>query len=136
MIEKSRLDHLALHFVPGIGSVMIRQLISHFGNATAVWQANRRQLMSVKGFGPMTYHLLKRRANYHHKAEKCLFEVDKHQITLLFHSDEHFPSRLRHIPDAPSLLYFKGNIDLNSPRMVAIVGTRKSTAYATILQLN
>jgi DNA processing protein len=42
------------------------------------------------------------------------------------------PGKLRRIPgvgDAPALLYYQGTADLNAPKTVALVGTRKSTDY-------
>ena len=129
MTEKSRLDHLALHFVPGIGSVMIRQLISHFGDATAVWQASKRELMAVRGFGPITYALLRKSGDFHSKAEACMASVVRNHISLLLHSEPEFPERRKHIPDAPSLLYYKGSANLNHSRVIAIVGTRSSSNY-------
>ncbi|MFZ6014285.1 MAG: DNA-processing protein DprA, partial [Bacteroidota bacterium] len=37
--------------------------------------------------------------------------------------------RLRQINDAPSMIYSKGNTDFENSKVVAIVGTRKSTPY-------
>jgi DNA processing protein len=53
----------------------------------------------------------------------------KQNIQLLFYTDEAYPSRLKNIPDAPALLYCKGNANLNSDKIIAIVGTRKATPY-------
>ena len=44
-------------------------------------------------------------------------------------NDERYPSRLRECDDAPLLLFYKGNADLNARRVISIVGTRHSTAY-------
>jgi DNA processing protein len=41
--------------------------------------------------------------------------------------DKTYPKRLSHYPDAPLLVYYKGNADLEHPRIVGIVGTRKPT---------
>jgi DNA processing protein len=40
-----------------------------------------------------------------------------------------YPELLRHIADAPTLLYYYGNADLNPPKTIGIVGTRKATDY-------
>ncbi len=44
-------------------------------------------------------------------------------------SDEKYPENLRNIPDPPKTLYFKGKMDLLNNKMVAVVGSRKSSAY-------
>jgi DNA processing protein len=36
---------------------------------------------------------------------------------------------LKAIEDAPALLYYKGNQNLNVPKSVGIVGTRQATEY-------
>lgn len=52
-----------------------------------------------------------------------------HSITPLSIGDPRYPSRLRGCADAPLLLFFRGNADLNCRRVISIVGTRHSTAY-------
>src|SRR5690606_16227964 len=47
----------------------------------------------------------------------------------IFYTDKNYPTRLKQINDAPSLLYVKGNVDFENQKMVAIVGTRKATEY-------
>lgn len=44
-------------------------------------------------------------------------------------SDARYPERLRHCADAPLVLYYKGNANLNCGRAIAVVGTRHCTAY-------
>ncbi|MEQ1666092.1 MAG: DNA-processing protein DprA, partial [Bdellovibrionales bacterium] len=61
------------------------------------------------------------------RAEKELAFVKKHKLQVLFYTDDGYPNRLQQCADAPCLLYFKGNANLNQGRFVAIVGTRSST---------
>ena len=62
-------------------------------------------------------------------AEKEIRLAEKEKVDLLFFTDANYPSRLRQVNDAPTLLYAKGNMDLENLKTVAIVGTRKATAY-------
>lgn len=55
--------------------------------------------------------------------------VTKHGIQALTLNDEGYPARLRECDDAPLLIYYKGNGELNRQRVVGIVGTRRCTAY-------
>ncbi|MEJ2005488.1 MAG: DNA-processing protein DprA, partial [Cyclobacteriaceae bacterium] len=89
----------------------------------------RKKLFAIPGVGPATYALLHRKSEAFQQAEQILSNTEKTGIEILFHSDKKFPSRLRHIPDAPSLLYTKGPANLNHNRIMAIVGTRQSTSY-------
>lgn len=53
----------------------------------------------------------------------------KHDITPLTLIDEAYPERLRDVDDAPLVLFYRGNADLNQQRVINIVGTRHCTAY-------
>ena len=54
--------------------------------------------------------------------------METHGIRPLFYLDDDYPQRLKHYPDSPTMLYYKGNAALNVPRMVAIVGTRRPSS--------
>lgn len=61
--------------------------------------------------------------------EKCY----KLNIHVMGKSDEDFPIRLKSIPDAPVLLYAKGNYKcLNTERSVAVIGTREPSPYGEL----
>ncbi len=55
--------------------------------------------------------------------------AERHGIRVLTLNDADYPARLRECDDAPVLLYYKGNADLNQQRVVDIVGTRHCTVY-------
>ena len=63
------------------------------------------------------------------KSEEEVRWARKHGIHIIYIRDREYPSRLRECPDAPTVLFHKGCADLNPERAVAIVGTRKATAY-------
>lgn len=44
-------------------------------------------------------------------------------------NDDRYPQRLKVCDDAPLMLFYKGNADLNQQRVVNIVGTRRCTLY-------
>ena len=63
-------------------------------------------------------------------ARKILAQCDEKQIHILTFRDAAYPARLRNIPDPPVLLYYKGRLpEFDSLPLVAVVGTRKATAY-------
>jgi DNA processing protein len=47
----------------------------------------------------------------------------------IYINDRNYPRRLKNCPDAPLVLYYRGNCDLNALRVLAIVGTRSATVY-------
>ncbi|MFM8913016.1 MAG: DNA-processing protein DprA, partial [Flammeovirgaceae bacterium] len=63
------------------------------------------------------------------QAEKEVSKAERHNTEILFYTDKRYPNRLKKIEDAPALIYYQGNADLNHPKTVGIVGTRQATAY-------
>ncbi len=123
-----RLSLLALHFIDGIGSYLIKQLISYCGSAQQVFKTPKGKLLKIPGIGVKTAEAV-RTASPHHLAEKEFRKAEKEDVEILFFTDKQFPSRLKTIEDAPSLLYLKGNISLQQTKTVGIVGTRQATPY-------
>ncbi len=128
MVDQSRLSFLALHFIPGIGDYLVKQLISYCGSAEQVFKAPKGKLLKIPGIGEVTAEAIKT-GNTFHQAEKEFKKAEKEETEILFFTDKKYPQRLKEIEDAPSLLYYKGNANLNHPKSVAIVGTRQATDY-------
>lgn len=127
-MDQTRLSLLALHFIPGLGDYTIRQLISYCGAAEKVFQTPKGKLLKIPGIGEVTATAI-RTGKPFDQAEKELVKAAKEEVQLVFFIDKNYPARLKQIPDAPSLLYTKGNIDFENPKTVSIVGTRKATDY-------
>ena len=50
-------------------------------------------------------------------------------IRLIFYGEKDYPALLAQVPDAPFMLYYKGEADLNNPRSISMVGTRLASVY-------
>jgi len=127
-MEQERLSLHALHLVPGIGDRLFRQLISYCGSASQVFKIPKGKLMKVPGIGPVAANAIHQKQTFE-IAEKEIRKAQKEQVEILYYVDASYPSRLKIIDDSPVVLYAKGNINLNTHKIVAIVGTRKATAY-------
>jgi DNA processing protein len=127
-MNQSRLSLLALHFIPGVGDYLARQLISYCGSAENVFKTPKGKLLKIPGVGEVTAQAILTAKSFA-LAEKELLKAEKENVQLLFFLDKQYPSRLKNIPDAPSLLYCKGDINFENPKAVAIVGTRQATQY-------
>jgi DNA processing protein len=119
---------VALGLTSGVGDATTRQLISYCGSASAVFKTPKGRLLKIPGIGPKTADALLNKENIAEAEKECELARKQH-IQLLFYTDAAYPSRLKNIPDAPALLYYKGNADLNSDKVIAVVGTRKATPY-------
>ena len=47
-----------------------------------------------------------------------------------FLSNKNYPKRLLNCYDSPTLLYYKGDADLNTSKIISVIGTRNNTDYA------
>lgn len=124
----SLLHQVALTFIKGVGSTSSRLLLSYFGNAEAVFQASPGKLMKVPGINKVRVNQMDFDAALR-RAEQELRLIEQNGIEPLFLTDARYPKRLKNCDDAPVILYSKGNADLNMPKVVSIVGTRKATDY-------
>lgn len=59
------------------------------------------------------------------KAKNLLNFINKTNIKILKYTEEKYPPLLKEIPDHPFLIYYKGNIEYDSEKSIAIVGTRE-----------
>ncbi len=60
-------------------------------------------------------------------AERELEFIARHGINTWYYKDSDYPYRLQNCPDAPVLLFGKGNLNFNEGKFVSIVGTRGAT---------
>lgn len=127
-MDQNRLSLLALHFIPGIGDYLVRQVVSYCGSAEKVFKTPKGKLLKIPGVGRVTADAILNGKPFQ-KAEKEIARAEKESVELLFFTDKKYPSRLKNIPDAPSILYTKGNTDFENPKVVGIVGTRQATTY-------
>ena len=63
------------------------------------------------------------------RAEEELAWAEDHGVTALCLNDDDYPRRLKEAPDAPLMLFYKGNANLNARHIINIVGTRHCTRY-------
>jgi DNA processing protein len=128
VVDEERLALLTLHFVPGIGDFLLRQLMGYGGSAVAVCKMSKVRLLKIPGIGETTAQSIVT-GQSRHVAEREFRKAEKYQTSILFFTDPAFPQRLSRIEDAPALLYVKGNTNLNTTKTVALVGTRLATPY-------
>ncbi len=64
------------------------------------------------------------------KSREILRICGEKNISIITYHDGCYPYRLKHIPDPPMVLYYKGYLpDWDSVPVIGIVGTRKASAY-------
>ncbi len=128
-MDEERLDaHLRLSLVAGLGPVLVRRLIDALGSAEAVSAATPAELQRVEGVGRQLAQRIRRGLDEADpQAERSL--MDRHGVRAVGIDDPEYPPLLRHIHDPPFLLYVRGAFRREDALALAIVGTRRSTAY-------
>ena len=127
-MDDEKLYQVSLSMVPGIGDITAKTLLSYCGSAKDIFKKNKSQLAKIPGIGLVNADRILAFKNFT-AAENEIVKCEKHQAEILFFSDPGYPKKLKHAPDAPMVLYYKGKGNLNNHKVVAIVGTRKSTDY-------
>lgn len=121
------LYQIALTLVPNIGPVQAKLLLQHF-EAEEIFKAKKSLLEKIEGIGGVRANNIKA-FNLFHIAEEEISFIEKYKITPLLITDQHYPKRLLNCYDSPTILYYRGEADLNSSKIVAIIGTRSNTDY-------
>src|SRR5215212_6821812 len=122
------LYQLALTLVPNIGDVHAKILVQHLGDARSVFDAKQNILEKIEGIGSVRARSIKKFDEFQIAEAEIKF-IEKYKIRSLFLTDKDYPQRLLNCYDAPPLLFYKGSADLNTSRVLAIVGTRSNTEY-------
>ncbi len=120
---------LKLTFLDRIGDVTARKLIDHLGSAEAVLMERKGLLEKLPGVGPALLNALKAVKEVEQRVEEELAFIEEKGLVPFCYGQPDFPSRLCDCYDAPIVLYTKGNVNLEAPRMLGVVGTRRMTSY-------
>lgn len=133
-MQSAELQHqIALTLLEGIGDVLTKNLIAYCGNAEAVFKTGKTQLEKIPGIGTILAKAILQNKEALERAEKEILFIEKNNIQPLFFTDKNYPQRLRNCYDSPAMLYYKGNADLNTARVVSVVGTRTPSAYGKLM---
>jgi len=127
-LSSELLYQLALTEVPNIGWVHSKILAQHFGSAEKIFKAKVSVLEKIEGIGEVRARSIKAFTDFS-KAEEEIKFIEKYKIKPLFLTDKEYPQRLLNCYDSPTLLFYKGEADLNASKVIAIIGTRNNTDY-------
>ncbi|MDD2387939.1 MAG: DNA-processing protein DprA [Bacteroidales bacterium] len=132
MVSEDRLYNLAISFLPGIGDVNARKLISRFGDIKKLFNSPLGDIKKTPGIGDLAalklYNGFSVALQLAQEELEYIYSNDVEFVSLL---DEEYPKRLLECDDSPVVLYYKGKPNFNAARIVSIVGTRNATKYGT-----
>ncbi|NLO52823.1 MAG: DNA-protecting protein DprA [Bacteroidales bacterium] len=119
---------IGITLLPGVGDVIGKKLIAYCGGAEAVFKEGRASLEKIPGVGSRLVDAVLSH-NVLDRAKQEVEFIEKNNIQPLFYLDKQYPARLKNCDDSPIMLYQKGHTDLNTAKVVSIVGTRQATEY-------
>ena len=119
---------LAICLIPGVGPITAKKLIAYCGDVEAVFKEKKHNLLKIPNVGRLTAQSVSNKDIFN-KVDRELKFISKYKIKTYFYLDRDYPTRLKPLDDSPVILFTKGNIDLNHPYTLSIVGTRSITQY-------
>lgn len=121
---------IAFAAIRGMGIELAQRMLEILPNEETFFTAETAQLAQLLQTNNKIID-----ASYRHRtlqmAEEELKFIHDNGIETTYFTDDDFPARLLNAPDAPVMLYGKGRCNLNSNKMISIVGTRNATSYGT-----
>lgn len=128
--EEKNFYDIALARTSHVGHKTARHLLGHFQTSKSIFQASPKRIASIEGINNKKLSALRETIDEQEIRKEMAF-IRRYDIKPLLITDESYPRYLKHCPDAPVLLYYKGTAELNKLKLVAIIGTRKNTDYGT-----
>ena len=118
---------LGFSLVPEIGPKRLAHLLTRFGALENAWTASERQLLQAGLEKQPTTNLLHIRKQIDLEAE--LAKIERVGARLITLADDDYPTSLKKLPDAPTILYLRGTLAAEDENALAIVGTRRASPY-------
>ena len=127
MDQRELLSLLALKKAPLIGDIMAKKLIRTFGSAAGVFEQQYKDIAAIEGIGEKKAQFIRNKDGLFSKAQKELEFIEENRIKYRVYYNEDYPERLKYCIDGPIIYFEKGNINLDNPYTLSIVGTRQIT---------
>lgn len=105
------------------------ELYKAVGSAQRIYEYRNNIRDIINDCSPRLIEALKDWDEPMKRTEYELQYMQEHGIRALTLNSDDYPQRLKECPDAPIVLFYKGNTDLNQAKIINIVGTRQCTQY-------
>ena len=120
--------YLALKSARGIGPILARRLIDHFGGIDGVLEASIAALARVERMSPARAREILAVRDGSAVADELELAAER-GVRIICEQDRDYPAALKHLEDPPVCLYVSGTIRPEDMLAIAVVGTRRCTRY-------
>ncbi|MCD6289218.1 MAG: DNA-processing protein DprA [Anaerolineae bacterium] len=118
---------IGFNLVRGIGPQRLRMLLDYFGGIEAAWNASAGELRRAGLDRRSLENLLSTRSSI--SLDREVARVERAGVQVLTWESADYPRSLSQIYDPPPVLYVRGTLIPKDEWAVAVVGTRRATAY-------
>ncbi|HUV44550.1 MAG TPA: DNA-processing protein DprA [Dehalococcoidales bacterium] len=118
---------IGFSFIPSIGRVRLNRLETHFGNLEDAWKAGPDEFIRAGLDKNVVRAIVSWRPRVDLEAE--MEKLERYGVQALTWHDALYPSRLKEIHDHPPVLYIRGSLLPEDEWCLAVVGTRRASAY-------
>ncbi|MFC1823414.1 DNA-processing protein DprA [Thermodesulfobacteriota bacterium] len=125
---EEKYNWLALHLIPGVGNIAIKNLLGSLGDPEKIFQASLADLTNVTGIRQETAQRIINR-EFSNDPVKELRRIEKFGARIITFADPQYPALLKEIYDPPVLLYAMGQDIPPDAVFIAVVGSRHPTTY-------
>ncbi len=126
-LEKQVKYWIGFNIVRGIGPARFQALLDHFSDLRSAWEATPDELRAAGLDSRALHSLLTTREELDLDAEVA--RLEKAGVKIMTWRSPEYPDRLRNIYHPPPVLYLRGSLTSADEWVVAVVGTRRATAY-------
>ena len=131
MVFDEKIYQIAFSLVNGIGPQSYRLIMEEFEQVSDVYQMSDSQLKEIITRDSIRKEILEKA--HFDKAEREYKNCQKNDIQILYYKDKAYPQRLNFHNGTPCIIYYRGTADLNTNRIVSIVGTRDPSEYGKVV---
>lgn len=125
-VDAERRAYVAFNHVSGVGPVRTEQLIARFGTLADAWDASPSDIRRVLDEATVGRFVASRATG---EVDRTLDRMEETGIRAVTRLDDDYPALLAEVTAPPALLYVRGDLLPADRDAVAIVGTRRMTAY-------
>jgi len=118
---------LAFNQISGLGPIRWQRLLNYFPDLETAWQAKTGELIKAGLESKIAENITVESKKIDPEVE--LDKIKKLNIKVTTILDSSYPKPLKEIYGPPPLLYHYGNLNLENDFCLAVVGTRKISAY-------
>lgn len=112
----------------GIGNSNLEKIMELYFDLDELWKSSEREILSINSLSNEVKNKIIHNRN--NDSMKKLFNIiEKENIKVITMFDDNYPIDLKNISSFPKVLFSKGNINIDDKPTIAVVGSRKATAY-------